>query len=56
MNNKGQAQIIGLMFAVVAGILGFVMAGTMNSGIILRFVVTICCGLAGYFIPVMASK
>ena len=56
MKNKGQAEIIGFVFAVIAGVLGFVMAGTMNSGIILRFVVTICCGLAGYFIPVMASK
>ena len=56
MNNKGQAEIIGILFAVVAGILGFVMAGTMNAGIILKFVVTICCGLAGYFIPVLTSR
>lgn len=56
MNNKGQAELVGFVFAVIAGVLGFVMAGTMNSGIILKFVVTICCGLAGYFIPVLASK
>ena len=56
MKNKGQAEIIGFVFAVIAGVLGFVMAGTMNSGIILRLVVTVCCGLAGYFIPVLASK
>ena len=56
MNNKGQAELVGFVFAVIAGVLGFVMAGTMNAGIILKLVVTICCGLAGYFIPVLASK
>jgi len=56
MNNLGQAQIFGILFAVVGAIMGYTISGSMDGGLIIKFITTICCGLAGYFIPMAVSS
>ena len=52
MNKKAQFELnpIGIFMGVVGGILGYVMAGGMDVGIIMRIFVTLATMIACYFI------
>lgn len=51
MNKLAQEMSMwGLIFGVVGGLLGWVIAGRMEAGIILKIFTTIATGVAGYVI------
>jgi len=56
MNKLGQAEIFGILFAIIGAVMGFVMAKSMGAGLFVRMITVLCCALAGYFIPVAAGR
>ena len=56
MNKLGQAQLFGIVFAIIGAIMAFVMVKSMGAGIFISIITVICCAVVGYMIPVAVGS
>ena len=56
MKNKAQAEIFGVLFAVIGFFMGYFMTKTMEPGLFWTIITIGCCTVAGYAIPTMVGN
>lgn len=50
LNNKGQVHPVAIVMGIIGAVLGWIMTGMMDSGIIVRIIGTVLAGAGGFLI------